>query len=142
MHRTFGLVTPILSLLFVVGCCCGGTGQSGSWEKDFEELMAETAEEVEVAETVEPAGKEPKGGPRSPCDRYSKCCSDYIEALGRLPDYPAESIEAAKEGCEAMELLKDLPGGDESCQTALDGLQQGVVAMEAYPGWKTPPSCK
>jgi len=144
-----GMFTATLGLFaLLTGCCCGGSG--GDWEKAFEDAMDEALEDAakEVADGeigAEDEAEDTGGGgdrPQGPCEAYARCCSDYVDALGNLPGYPAESVDMAKEGCDSMELLKGTPGGKEACKTSMDALKQGMDAMGAYPGWETPASCK
>jgi len=143
MHKLSILVAAGAALALVAGCCGGGAKTDAEWEealdKAFEEAFEEAAQEVE--EAAEEVAEDASGG-GGPCEEYSKCCSDYIDALGKLPGYPAESVDMAKQGCESVEQLKGTPGGDEACKTSLDALKQGMDGMTAFPGWETPASCK
>jgi len=131
------------ALVLVAGCCCGGGADADledALDKAFDEAFEEMGKEAE--EAMEEASADADGGGGGACGEYSTCCSDYIDALGKLPGYPAESVDMAKQGCEAVEQLAGMPGGDEACKTSLDALKQGMEGMTAFPGWETPASCK
>jgi hypothetical protein len=137
-----GLVV-FVALALVTGCCCGSRSDAEleeALDKAFEDAFEEMAKEAE--EAVEEVAAETGGGVSGPCAEYATCCSDYIDALGKLPGYPAEAVDAAKQGCDAVEQLAGAPGGDEACKTSLDALKQGMDGMMAFPGWETPASCK
>lgn len=143
MERWITGSVALVALALIVGCC--GSGKSDAeleeaLDRAFEEAFEEMAKEAE--EAVEEAAAEADGGGGGPCEEYSRCCSDYVAALGRLPDYPAESVDVVKQGCEAMEQLVGTPGGDEACKGSLDALELSVEGMAAVPGWETPASCK
>jgi hypothetical protein len=142
-------LTMVLSMFALAalawGCCGGGATSDAELEKAldaaFDEALKEMEAEMDTAgEAAGDAAAE--AAPGDPCSGYSKCCTDYIEALSNLPGYPAESVEAAKTGCQAAETYKDTPGMEETCKTMLDGMKLSMESMGSFPGWETPASCK
>lgn len=143
MYKLITFVAAGAVLALVSGCCGGGAKTDAEWEKELDKAFEDAFEEMakEAEEAVEEVEADAGGG-GGPCQEYSRCCTDYIDALGKLPGYPAESVDMAKQGCEAVEQLEGTPGGDEACKTSLDALKQGMDGMSAFPGWETPASCK
>ena len=146
MTRLGLCMATLATFALLTGCCCGGGG--GNWEEAFEAAMDEAMEEAakEVADGEIGAEDEAEGGSggaaKGPCAAYARCCSDYVAALGNLPGYPADAVDAAQQGCDAVQMLEGTPGGKEACKTSMDALIQGMDAMAAYPGWETPASCR
>ncbi len=135
--------------LLAFGCCGGGATSDAELEKAldaaFDEALKEMEAEMDTAAEAagEAAGEAADAAAASdPCSAYAKCCTDYIEALSNLPNYPKESVDAAKAGCQSAETYKDMPGMEDTCKTMLEGMQMGIEGMASFPGWKTPASCK
>ena len=136
MNKVWMIVGLALTTLWITGCCCGNMQESFD---SYQEKAAEAGEAVESASTPAAANSSSVGGA---CGDYSKCCKDYADALSTLSNYPKESVDAQKDACDSVESLAGLPGGDDACKTSLDALKTGMDGMSAYPGWKTPASCK
>lgn len=77
------------------------------------------------------------------CDAYAKCCHAYIEALALATSIPPESVEATKEGCQAIEEIGALEEAAGACNLAMDAMRQAIDASAgSLPGFVPPPECQ
>jgi hypothetical protein len=121
------------ALITVFAACSGG---------DSAEAPAAAPPPAAEPAAAEPAAEEPPaeeaGG--GACEAYARCCSDYVDALGSVAGMEG-AVGAAKLSCDQIAGMKGLPGADDGCQQALDGMKQAMEAYKAMPGFNVPGSC-
>ncbi len=139
MNKLTMFVSLFVMAAFAWGCCGGSATSDEELEKALDAAFDEALKEVEAEAEAEAGGA---AAPGDPCSAYAKCCMDYVDALSKLDGYPAESVDAAKTGCQAAESYKTMPGMEETCTTMLDTMKTSMESMGAFPGWETPGSCK
>ncbi len=147
MQKFFTFLMSTALVIMLTGCSGGDSAEEPAAEEPAAGeavaravAAAEAAAEEPAAE--EPAAEEPAaeeaGG--SACDAYAQCCSDYVEALGSVAGMEG-AVGAAKSSCDQISGMKSMPGADDACQQALDGMKQAMEAYKAMPGFNVPGSC-
>lgn len=113
-----------------------------SCDKKKEEEKTEPAKKEAAA--TEEKGEEAKaeeGGGGDACAQYAKCCKDYVDALSKLENVPAASVDAAKKGCAQIDTIKDQPGAENACKAGMEAMQKAAAAFKGA-GLEVPASCK
>ena len=122
----------VLALFVAVAATsCDKKKDEGSSEEPAKKEAAATAKEDEGG----------GGGGGGACEQYSKCCNDYVDALSKLENVPAASIDAAKKGCAQIDTIKGQPGADDACKAGLDAMRKAAGAFKGM-GLEMPASCK
>lgn len=141
------ILVPLLVACALVGCSKKGPAPSHPESGKVPQPVHE-----DVDPRVEPGARgserpidEAAGSgdvpPVSACEAYAACCYAYVAALAQLGDVPEASLEAAEEGCKAIEQLEALGDAQESCIMALEALKQGLEAIKNMPGFVPPAAC-